>query len=70
MANKKLYDVAIPLGNYEDRNGVEKTRWVFVIVSCVYQFMIYALAVREAVRRDNALVAGQENMPATPGGEA
>lgn len=27
MANKKLYDVAIPLGSYEDRNGVEKTRW-------------------------------------------
>ena len=27
MASKKLYDVAIPLGTYEDRNGVEKTRW-------------------------------------------
>jgi hypothetical protein len=27
MANRKLYDVAIPLGTYEDRNGVEKVRW-------------------------------------------
>ncbi len=27
MAAKKLYDVAIPLGTYEDRDGKEKTRW-------------------------------------------
>ncbi|KAB2887887.1 MAG: hypothetical protein F9K32_18470 [Desulfobulbaceae bacterium] len=25
--SKKLYDVAIPLGTYEDREGNEKTRW-------------------------------------------
>lgn len=24
---KKMYDVAIPLGTYEDREGNEKTRW-------------------------------------------
>ncbi len=24
---KKLYDVAIPLGSYTDRDGMEKTRW-------------------------------------------
>lgn len=24
---KKKYDVAIPLGNYTDRDGNEKTRW-------------------------------------------
>jgi hypothetical protein len=27
MANRKLYDVAIPLGTYENRDGIEKTRW-------------------------------------------
>jgi hypothetical protein len=25
--SKKLYDVAIPLGTYADRDGNEKTRW-------------------------------------------
>ena len=27
MANRKLYDVAISLGSYENRDGIEKTRW-------------------------------------------
>ena len=27
MANRKLYDVAIPLGTYGDRSGNEKVRW-------------------------------------------
>ena len=27
MANKKLFDVSIPLGTYSDRSGTEKVRW-------------------------------------------